>query len=220
MNRKSMTLVVATSLALSTMLSSCTTENAYTGEKQTSNATKGALIGAVGGAFLGALTGNSKNALIGAAVGATAGGLIGHSQDKQEADLRAQLKGTGVQIQRDGDNIKLIMPGDITFATNQADLQQQFLPVLNSVGIVLQKYTDTYVRVAGFTDSTGSPAYNLQLSKQRAASVRNYLQQQGVAAARLVNVGYGEANPIASNQTAQGRALNRRVEISLVPIQR
>jgi outer membrane protein OmpA-like peptidoglycan-associated protein len=219
MRRKIITLALISALGM-TSLTSCTTENAYTGEKKTSNATKGALFGALGGAVVGALTGNSRNALIGAAAGAAIGGAVGHSQDEQEAALRRQLQGTGVQIQRNGNDIKLIMPGDITFAVNKATIKPHFEPVLNSVGTVLRKYNKNYVRVAGYTSSTGSAAYNLELSKKRAAAVRNYLQTVGIVPARLVNVGYGEKDPIATNKTAAGRAKNRRVEINLVPIQK
>jgi len=208
------------SVVVFSLLTGCTTENAYTGDKQTSRATKGAVIGAIGGAVVGALTGSSRNAAIGAALGAGVGGAIGHSQDRQEAALRQRLQGTGVQIQRNGDNIKLIMPSDVTFAIDKATLKPQFEPVLNSVAIVLKKFNNNYVKVAGYTSNTGSAAHNLKLSGRRAAAVRNYLYQQGIAAARLVNVGYGEKDPIASNATAQGRAANRRVEINLVPIKR
>ena len=217
MQRKSYVLIIVSLLVLS-LLSGCTTENAYTGEKQTSRATKGAVIGAIGGALVGALTGNSKNVAIGATLGAGVGGAIGHSQDKQETALRAQLQGTGVQIQRNGNNIKLIMPGDITFAIDKAVIKPNFKPVLNSVAIVLKRFNDNYVKVAGYTSNTGSAAHNLQLSKRRAAAVRNYLYGHGIAATRLVNVGYGEKYPIASNKSKSGRAANRRVEINLVPI--
>lgn len=202
------------------LISSCATQNAYTGEKQTSGATKGAIMGAIGGAVLGAMTGRSENAAIGAALGAGIGGAIGHSQDKQEAELRQTLRNTGVRIQRNGENIRLIMPGDVTFATNKSNIKPNFRPVLNSVVIVLQKFNNNYVRIAGYTDSTGSADYNLALSKRRAASVRNYLQAQGIAPSRLVNIGYGEKNPVANNQTVKGRTANRRVEINLVPISR
>lgn len=201
-------------------VSGCTTENAYTGEEQTSSATKGAVLGGVLGGIAGALTGRGENAAIGAALGAGIGGAIGHSQDKQEAELRRRLVGTGVQIKRQGNNIKLIMPSDITFKLNSARLESNFIPVLNSVAVVLKKFNNNYIRVAGFTDSTGTAQYNMGLSKRRAAAVRNYLQSRGISSARLVNIGYGETLPIASNATAQGRAINRRVEINLIPIQR
>ncbi len=210
--------LVMVGLLVVSLITGCTTENAYTGERQTSSATKGAAIGAIGGALVGALTGNARNAAIGAALGAGVGGAIGHYQDRQEAALRERLRGTGVQIQRNGDNIKLIMPGDVTFAIDKAIIKPEFKPVLNSVVIVLKKFNDNYVKIAGYTSNTGTAAHNLRLSKRRAAAVRNYLQAQGIAAVRLVNVGYGEKYPIATNKTAVGRAANRRVEINLVPI--
>ena len=180
---RQLSLVVFISVLSIAMLSACTTQNAYTGEDQTSSATTGAIVGALGGAVLGAMTGNNDNVAIGAALGAGIGGTIGHSQDKQEAALRNKLKGTGVRIQRNGNDIKLIMPSDITFATNKFKVKPQFQPVLNSIVIVLKKFNNNYVRVAGYTDSTGSAKYNLGLSKRRAASVRNYLQAQGIASA-------------------------------------
>ncbi len=216
MRIKSLFIISILSIAL--CLSSCTTQNAYTGESQTSSATKGAIFGGIVGGLAGALTGRGENAAIGAALGAGIGGAVGHSQDKQEAELRQRLAGSGVQIQRQGDNIRLIMPSDITFKVNQSEIEPHFKSVLNSVAIVLQKFNDNYVRIAGYTDSTGTADYNLALSNRRAAAVRNYLQSHGISANRLVNIGYGEKDPVASNATAQGRAKNRRVEINLVPI--
>lgn len=212
--------VLSVAISMALILSSCTTQNSYTGEQQTSKATKGSLYGAVGGALVGVLTGRGENAAIGAVIGAGVGGAIGHQQDKQEAALRSQLQDTGVSIKRSGNTIILVMPSDITFATNKADISRDFYQVLQSVAIVLKKFDNNYVRVAGYTDSTGTKSYNLALSKRRAAAVRNFLQNQGISGARLVNVGYGETKPIASNLSSQGRALNRRVEISLVPINR
>lgn len=218
MRTKSLLLISIFAMVIS--LSSCTTQNAYTGESQTSSATKGAIFGGIVGGLAGALTGRGENAAIGAALGAGIGGAIGHSQDKQEAELRRQLAGSGVQIQRNGNDIKLIMPSDITFNVNKSVIKGHFKQVLNSVAIVLRKFNDNYVRIAGYTDSTGSAEYNLGLSNRRAAAVRNYLQSHGISPNRLVNIGYGEKDPIASNATKQGRAKNRRVEINLVPIKR
>lgn len=218
MRTKSLLLLSILTIAIS--LSSCTTQNAYTGESQTSGTTKGAIFGGIVGGLAGALTGRGENAAIGAALGAGIGGAIGHSQDKQEAELRRQLAGSGVQIRRQGDNIKLIMPSDITFNVNKSVIQAHFSKVLRSVAVVLKKFNDNYVRIAGYTDSTGSAEYNLGLSNRRAAAVRNYLQSHGISTNRLVNIGYGEKDPIASNATKQGRAQNRRVEINLVPIKR
>ncbi|HLS80912.1 MAG TPA: OmpA family protein [Steroidobacter sp.] len=209
--------VVATALL---SLAACTTVNPYTRETQTSKAVKGAGIGAAAGAVVGLLTKGDKleNALIGAGVGAIAGGGVGYYMDVQEAKLRQRLEGTGVSVTRMGDNITLNMPSSITFALNSADLNAQFYNALNGVAMVLKEYDKTVVEVAGHTDSTGSDQYNLQLSQRRAQSVASYLISQGVSSQRLMTVGGGEAYPIASNDTEQGRAANRRVELTIVPV--
>jgi outer membrane protein OmpA-like peptidoglycan-associated protein len=204
-------------------VSGCTTLDAYTREEKTSQATKGALIGAGIGAVVGLISGDDaverrQRALIGAGIGALAGGAVGSYQDKQEAALRAELEGTGVYVHRDGDNITLNMPGNITFATDSSDLSPAFFDVLNSVGKVLKEFDQTVVEVAGHTDSTGSDQYNQSLSERRANSVARYLQAQGVIPQRLIMVGMGEAYPVADNATATGRQANRRVEITMVPV--
>ena len=137
--------------------------------------------------------------------------------DVQEAKLREQLQGTGVQVIREGENIRLIMPGNITFATDSYQLLQGFYPVLNSVGIVLAKYADTTVRVSGHTDNTGTRQYNLTLSERRADSVANYLATQGVNRNRMYVEGLAFEQPIADNASPQGRAQNRRVELYILP---
>jgi outer membrane protein OmpA-like peptidoglycan-associated protein len=206
-----------TALAVGTL--GCQTTNPYTGEQQTSKATMGAGIGAVGGAIAGALiSGKRKAVLLGAGLGALAGGLAGNYMDQQEAKLRAQLEGTGVSVTRVGDQIILNMPGNITFATNSADISSGFYPVLDSVALVVNEFEKTYVDVVGHTDSTGSAEYNQQLSVRRAQSVAGYLQSQKVLPERLLIRGMGQQSPIASNDTPEGRALNRRVEIILTPL--
>jgi len=203
--------------------SGCKTLDPYTREEKTSNATKGAMIGAAAGAVAGLISGDDaverrQHALIGAGIGALAGGSIGYYMDKQEADLRAQLEGTGVSVTRIGDNITLNMPGNVTFATNSSDLSPAFFDVLNSVGKVLDEYEQTVIEVAGHTDSTGSEAHNQALSERRAGSVVTYLSGQGVMQQRLITVGMGELRPIADNSSAAGRQANRRVEITMVPL--
>ncbi|MFO7305498.1 MAG: OmpA family protein [Gammaproteobacteria bacterium] len=200
--------------------SGCTTVNPYTRETQTSKAVKGAGIGAAAGAVAGLLTKGDKleNALIGAGVGALAGAGVGYYMDVQEAKLRQRLEGTGVSVTRIGNNITLNMPGHITFAVNSADLNARFFNVLDGVALVLKEYDKTVVEVAGHTDSTGSDAYNLQLSQRRAEAVASYLVSQGIKRERLITVGAGEAYPIASNDTEEGRAANRRVELTIVPV--
>ncbi len=196
----------------------CATTDPYTGEKKTSNTAKGAGVGAVTGAVLGAVIGgDSKGALIGAAAGAAAGAGAGHYMDNQEAKMREQLQGTGVSVTRVGDNIRLNMPGNITFATNSPSVQGSFYPVLNSVSEVLKEFDQTAVHVTGFTDSTGGDAYNQELSEGRAGSVSQYMRGQGISPARLHTNGMGKRNPIADNSTPEGRQANRRVQIELIP---
>ena len=207
-------------LVVASQLAGCTTVNPYTRETQTSSAVKGAGIGAAAGAVVGLLTKGDKlqNALIGAGVGALAGGGVGYYMDVQEAKLRQKLEGTGVSVTRVGDNITLNLPSSITFATNSADLNGQFYNALGGVAMVLKEYNKTVIEVAGHTDSTGSDQYNQQLSERRASSVANYLTGQGITQQRLLTVGAGESHPVASNESEAGRAQNRRVEMTIVPI--
>jgi outer membrane protein OmpA-like peptidoglycan-associated protein len=209
-------IVAAAALAIG----ACSTINPYTQEKQTSSAAKGAGIGAAAGAVVGLLTKGDKleNALIGAGVGALAGGGVGYYMDVQEAKLRQRMAGTGVTVTRNGDNITLNMPSSITFALNSADLNGQFYSALDGVSMVLKEYNKTVVEVAGHTDSSGSDQYNQQLSERRAQSVAGYLGSHGVVQQRLITVGAGEAHPVASNDSETGRAQNRRVELTIVPV--
>ncbi len=209
-------------LAAAALVGACTTDP-YTGEQKVSNTAGGAAIGAGLGALAGLAVGGSRNAqrnavLIGAGVGALAGGAIGATMDRNEADLRAQLQGTGVSVTRVGDQIILNMPSDITFDVDQDAIKPGFRQTLNSVAIVLNRYQRTIVDVFGHTDSTGSDAHNFDLSQRRALSVANYLSQQGVDSRRFAVTGFGATRPIASNATAEGRAHNRRVEIQLSPL--
>jgi outer membrane protein OmpA-like peptidoglycan-associated protein len=138
--------------------------------------------------------------------------------DEQEAKLRKQLEGTGVRVVRDGDNITLVMPSNITFAVDQAAIDASFYRVLDSVALVLDEYDKTIIDVVGHTDSTGSHQYNQTLSERRADSVAKYLISQKVLAARIETFGMGETRPLTSNATAEGRQLNRRVELTLIPV--
>ncbi|OGW41131.1 MAG: cell envelope biogenesis protein OmpA [Nitrospirae bacterium GWD2_57_9] len=210
------------SLGTALAVTACSTINPYTGEQQTSNAAKGSAIGGVAGAILGAATASkgdrAKKAMVGAGIGAIAGGGTGYYMDVQEAKLRKKLEGTGVSVKRDGNDIRLIMPGDVTFETNSANLDAQFFGVLDSVATVLAEYKSTLVTVAGYTDSTGAVEYNRKLSEKRASTVAVYLSSRGVIKERLAAVGHGESSPVAANSTNDGRARNRRVEITLDPI--
>ncbi|MEQ1899881.1 MAG: OmpA family protein [Devosia sp.] len=206
-------------------LSACTTMNAFTGDTQLSKTTGGALIGAgtgaVVGGMIGAATGKDPRiaALIGAGIGGLTGAGIGKYMDQQEAELRAQLQGSGVSVSRVGNQIILNMPSNITFAVDSATVQPQFSDTLNAVGLVLKKFNKTIIDVYGHTDNTGSDAYNLDLSQKRAVSVAAILAAQGIDQRRFYVTGKGEAEPIASNANETGRAQNRRVEIQISPIE-
>ncbi len=216
-------LMPAASTALLVVITACTTLDPYTREEKTSHATKGAAIGAAAGVAIGLISGSNsserkKRALILGGAGALTGGGVGYYMDQQEMKLRQQLEGTGVSITRMGDNITLNMPGNITFAVDSADISADFYAVLDSVALVLKEYNKTLVEVAGHTDSTGTEQHNQQLSERRADSVAAYLVSRKVTGERLMVLGAGEAYPIASNETAAGRQLNRRVEITIVPL--
>lgn len=201
-------------------LTGCAQNPFYGDNAQTA---RGAAIGAGAGAVLGNVVSGkgdrSKGALIGAAIGATVGGLIGRQMDQQEAQLRQEMAGTGVEVARQGDTIRLQAPENITFDTGRADIKPQFRPVLQQLAGSIRQYPGTVVQIEGHTDSTGPASFNQTLSENRAEAARSVLVQQGVAPERLVSVGYGMTRPIADNATAQGRAQNRRVEILIVPEQ-
>ena len=215
-------IALASLVASAITLQACTTLDPYTREEKTSNATKGAAIGAAVGAVLGIATSKDKKdrkerALKGAGIGAIAGGGVGYYMDVQEAKLRQQLENTGVSVTRDGENIILNMPSNITFEANKSDVKPNFAEVLHSVSLVLKEYKSTMIEVAGHTDSSGSESYNQMLSQQRAQSVTAILTREGVEPVRIDTVGYGETRPVASNANPSGRQLNRRVELTLLP---
>lgn len=203
------------SVLAASMLTACATDP-YTGQSKVSNTAWGTGIGALAGAGIGALAGGEKGALIGAGVGAAAGAGTGAYMDVQARKLRQELLNTGVQVQEVNGQIYLIMPGNITFDSNDANIKPAFQPVLNSIAKVINEYDKTMVQINGYTDSTGSAATNNSLSLMRANSISNYLRLKGVNANRIVSNGYGSSNPIASNATAAGREQNRRVEIVLI----
>jgi outer membrane protein OmpA-like peptidoglycan-associated protein len=195
----------------------------YTGQKKTSKTAWGTGVGAVAGAAVGALTGHNsesrrRNALIGAGVGALTGAGVGYYMDTQEAKLRQRLQGTGVSVTREGDRIKLNMPGNVTFETARSDIKPNFYEVLNSVVLVLNEYNKTLINIYGHTDSVGSDVYNQGLSERRADSVKQYLISQQVNPDRVAAVGFGKTRPIADNGTEEGRQQNRRVELELAPL--
>ena len=201
-------------------LSACVTDP-ETGNRTISKAAIGGLGGALGGYLLGDLVGGKRDRtekILGAGIGAVAGAGVGYYMDEQERKLRAQTAGTGVNVIRDGDNLVLDMPSEVTFAVDSANIDSGFRNTLDQVATTLTQYEKTYVDVLGHTDSTGSDAYNQGLSERRASSVSSYLSSRGVQSARLATRGYGESQPKASNLDASGRAANRRVEIRLVPV--
>lgn len=214
-----MRLAVVGAVTGAMLLAACTTDP-YTGDQKISNTAGGAAIGAGLGALAGMAAGGNdrRNALIGAGIGALAGGAVGNYMDRQENELRHQLAGTGISVTRQGDQIILNMPSNITFATDQDSVQPGFYDTLNSVGLVLKKFNQTIVDVNGHTDSTGSDSHNYDLSQRRASSVASYLSAQGVDGRRFSVNGYGKTRPIASNANEAGRAQNRRVEIYLTPV--
>lgn len=207
-------------------LSACSTFDPYTGEEKATNTAKGAGIGAGVAAVVAYIANKdeddvgkrNRNILKAATGGAAIGGGIGYYMDTQEAELRKKLRGSGVSVERDGNNINLIMPGNITFSSSKAAIEQNFYSVLDSVVIVLKEFDKTLIVVAGHTDSSGSDALNQALSVQRGQSVGNYLSSAGILNDRIEAIGFGETQPVANNNTEAGKELNRRVEITLLPI--
>lgn len=231
MKNKTHHVLLATAVSVA-LLAGCQSTGGYSsaprdseqGEREGMSRTqKGAIIGATIGAVAGLLSGDDaterrQRALVGAGVGGLAGGSIGRYQDNQERALRERMAGTGVDVVRQGDNITLDMPEAITFAFNSSTLNQRSYAVLDRVADTLREYDQTLIEVAGHTDSIGSEAYNQRLSEQRAQSVANYLISRGISGQRLMVFGAGEMHPVASNETEAGRAENRRVELTIVPI--
>jgi len=212
--------IIALALTGSLLTSACTTDP-YTGQQTINRTAVGIIGGAVGGYLLGDLVGgdHDRNAkVIGAGIGAIAGGAVGNYMDQQEAELRRQTAGTGVDVIRTGDELVLRMPAGITFPVDSYAIQPAAQQTLTEVARTLVSYNQTYVDVLGHTDSTGSDVYNQALSQRRAQSVADYLGSRGVAPARMGIRGFGETQPIATNDTDAGRAQNRRVEIKVVPI--
>ena len=215
---------VALAITISLLLSSCATYTGQTTAPDDPNRTqRGALIGAAVGAVAGLLSGDDaterrQRAMVGAGVGAVAGGAIGVYQDRQEADLRRKTAGTGIEVTRDGDVIKLNLPDGVTFDFNRADLKSQFYPALDQVASTMSEYNQTIVEISGHTDSVGSDAANQRLSEQRAGSVSNYFVGKGLMRERFEVVGMGERYPVADNTNDSGRSKNRRVEIRVVPL--
>lgn len=215
--------VFAFALAGAVALGACTTTDQH-GYTSRNNARTGALMGAIGGAIAGCATNTNsgrqcaKNAVLGAGIGAIAGGSVGAYMDRQQRELEQQLSSTGVGVVRDGDDIYLVMPSDITFQTNSASVNPSFSPVLADVATTLNKYPATAISVEGHADKRGDDQYNMNLSRSRAQNVSNVLAGQGVVGERLNAMGYGETRPVDYGDTAAAYARNRRVEIRIIPV--
>ena len=217
-NRMTTRVTLAASAALA--LAACTTDP-YTGQRKISNAAVGASVGLLGGYLLGDLVGgrgDRTEKIVGAGIGAIAGGAVGYYMDRQEAELRRQTAGTGVDVIRQGDDLILRMPSNVTFDTDQSAVKPQFYSVLDDVARTLSGYNQTYIDVLGHTDTTGGEAYNQALSERRAQAVAAYLAQRNVDPARMATRGYGETAPLYNpDDTEMKKAANRRVEIKVVP---
>ena len=215
--------LLLTGISVVALLGACTTTDPYSSTPRRNNTGTGVIAGAIGGALLGYLTNTSdseegrKNALIGAGIGALGGAAVGAYMDRQQRELEAQLSGTGVGVARQGDNLILRMPSDVTFASNQSSINPGFYATLDDVAAVLNRYDQSIVDIIGHADSDGAEDYNLNLSRQRASSVAQYLVSRNVLADRLYVDGRGESEPVATNATAEGKAQNRRVEILIRP---
>ena len=207
--------------ALALMSATACTTDPETGERRISKAAIGGIGGAVGGYLLGDLVGGRRDRterILGAGIGGLAGAGVGAYMDRQERELRQRTAGTDVQVIRQGDDLILNIPSGINFAYNSAEVQPQFQRTLDQVAGTLAEYDQTYLDVYGHTDATGTDAYNQTLSQRRATAVADYLSSRGVQPVRLGTRGFGEGQPVASNDTEEGRAANRRVEIKIVPV--
>jgi len=214
---------VLAAAAIAGLAAGCQTTDPYTGEKKTTSTTFGALIGAGAGAAIGMISGHDakqrrQRALDVFALAGDRRGAVGNYMDRQESELRALMRDSGVTVTRKGEDIVLNMPGNVTFRTGSADLNAQFFKVLDGVAQVAKKYDKTIIEIAGHTDNVGGADFNKQLSQRRASAVAQYLQSRGVSEPRIITAAGGEDHPIASNSTEQGRAANRRVEVTLAPL--
>lgn len=192
-------------------------QNATTGEYETSSKTKGALGGCVAGAVIGGIIDDGKGAAIGCATAGGIGLAVGAQMDKQEAQFRQELLNSGVQVKRNGEQIELLLDGDITFSTGKSDISSAILPSLRSISKIMNEYPETTLIVEGHTDSVGSESSNALLSQNRAQSVQTELNKSGLSRSRTETSAYGEGRPRCSNDTEQGRKCNRRVELIIVP---
>ncbi|WP_334184230.1 OmpA family protein [Novosphingobium sp.] len=197
-------------------VSACVTDP-NTGERKVSRTAIGGGAGAGLGYLLGSVIGGKTARIVGAGIGGVAGGVVGYQMDKQIKELKEDTAGSGIDVTQEGDGILLNLP-DVTFAVNSTEISPSFQAALDNVAQSMTKYPDSLIDVYGHTDSTGSDAYNLDLSKRRADSVARYLIMRGVSSARIQTQGMGKNYPVADNTTPEGRAKNRRVEIKITPV--
>ena len=218
MHMKKFLVTSVAGLALVGATTACVTDP-NTGQQYASRTAIGGLGGAGLGYLLGGLIGGKTARIVGAGIGAAAGGYVGYRMDEQIREIEEVTTGTGVNVGQtpNGDGILVTFP-DVTFATNQATISPSLRNVLDGVAQSMVNYPNSLIDVMGHTDSTGSDQYNLNLSRQRAESVANYLASRGVARARMETIGYGEQYPVADNTSESGRAQNRRVEIRITPV--
>ena len=213
-------LLVSSFAALSLLTVSACVTDPNTGERKVSRTAIGAGGGILAGALLGGLIGGKTGRIVGAGIGGVAGAAVGYQMDKQIKELKEQTAGSGVDVTEtdNGQAILVNLPDGVTFDVASYTLKPEFRATLDKVRESLTRYPNSLVDVYGHTDSTGSDAYNQTLSENRARTVANYLVSRGVAAARVRSQGFGETMPIASNDTEDGRAKNRRVEVKIVPV--
>ena len=219
---KNSRIFVSSMAALSLVtVSGCVTDP-NTGEQKVSRTAIGGVGGAVVGGLLGGVIGGKTGRIIGAGVGGVAGGVVGYKMDQQIKELKEQTAGSGVDVtETDGGSAILVnLPDGVTFATGSYTINQTFRNTLDTVAASLVQYPDSLIDVYGYTDSTGSDAFNQRLSEQRAQAVASYLISRGVSSARIRSQGFGE-DPryfVGDNNTEYGRSLNRRVEIKIIPV--
>jgi outer membrane protein OmpA-like peptidoglycan-associated protein len=198
------------------MVSACVTDP-NTGERKVSRTAIGGVGGAGLGYLLGSVIGGKTARIVGAGIGGVAGAAVGYQKDKQIRELKEQTAGSGIDVRDEGDGILVNLP-DVTFAVDSTAISPSFQAALDKVAQSMIQYPDSLIDVYGHTDSTGSDAYNLDLSQRRADAVARYLISRGVSSARIQTKGMGEGYPVADNATAEGRALNRRVEVKITPV--
>lgn len=213
-------LIVSSLAALSLVTVTACVTDPNTGDRKVSRTAIGAGGGVLAGLLLGGLIGGGTGRIIGAGIGGIAGGAIGYQMDKQIKELKESTAGSGIDITEtdNGQAILVNLPDGVTFDVDSSTLKPQFRITLDEIGTSLNQYPNSLVDVYGHTDSTGSDQYNQALSERRASTVANYIVMRGASATRIRSQGFGETMPIADNETIEGRARNRRVEIKIVPI--